>query len=187
MVKLLTQACRVLLLLSVITGWMYPMIITGLAQLFFPWQANGSLVSLHQNRVGSHWLGQNFDAEDYFWGRPSATADSAYNGLASGGSNWGPDNPDYLKWIHDRLTHFHESAQPIPVELITASGSGLDPDISSFAADYQVKRIADARQLSIDVVKRLVQEHTQYRTLSLLGEPRVNVLQLNLALDALRK
>ncbi len=187
MVKLATQACRVLLLLSLLTGLMYPMLTTGLAQLFFPWRANGSLLSVHGQTIGSQWIGQEFTAEEYVWGRPSATSVFPYNAVASGGSNWGPLNPDYLALVRDRIARLHFEHLPIPVELVTASGSGLDPDISPLAAQYQVDRIAKARHLSPAVVRRLIDTYTHRRVLSLLGEPRVNVLQLNLALDAVKQ
>lgn len=187
MVKLVTQACRVLLLLSVLTGLMYPMLMTGLAQLLFPWRANGSLLYMHGQMIGSHWIGQEFTAEDYVWGRPSATPGFPYNALASSGSNWGPLNPDYIALVRDRIARFHFERQPIPIELVTASGSGLDPDISPFAAEYQVERIAKARHIPPAVVRRLIDTYTHRRVLSLLGEPRVNVLQLNLALDVAKQ
>ncbi|MCX7119540.1 MAG: potassium-transporting ATPase subunit KdpC [Legionellales bacterium] len=183
---MLTTTWRLFLLLTIITGYVYPLVITGLAQGVFPWKANGSILLEQGQAVGSKWIGQNFTSDDYFWGRPSVTSNGVYNGLASGGSNLGPSNPVLLDAMNARIAEHHWIQKPIPVDLVTASGSGLDPDISPEAAYYQMERVASARQLSVAQVQALILAHTRGRTLHLFGEPRVNVLQLNLALDALR-
>jgi K+-transporting ATPase ATPase C chain len=180
-------ALLLLLALTVVTGLVYPLAVTGLSQLVFAHQANGSLIESGGRVVGSELVGQSFTGPGYFWSRPSATA-PAYNGGASSGSNLGPSNPA----LHDRvaasvktLRDAHGDA-PIPVDLGTASGSGLDPHISPAAATYQVARVARERGLAAAEVQRLVEAHVEGRTFGLLGEPRVNVLELNLALDALQ-
>lgn len=178
-----TNTWRLLIVLTLVTGCGYPFLITGLGQLCWPWQANGSMVFVNNQAVGSQWIGQEFHAEQYFWGRPSATAVAPYNGLASGGSNLGPSNPELFTQIRQRIRENHFIRLPIPVELVTASGSGLDPEISPKAAYYQVARIAQTRHLSVEQVQNLIQTHIHPRTLGILGEPRVNVLKLNLALD----
>ncbi len=188
--KLLKTALMLLLLLSLITGFIYPSMITGLAQLLFPWQANGSLIKQHDKAIGSSLIGQSFNSPQYFWGRPSATTPYAYNAGSSSGSNLGPSNPDFLATIKNRVEHLQKSdprhQRLIPVDLVTASGSGLDPDISPLAALYQVPRIAKARGLSESEVDKLIQHLINNRTLGILGEPYVNVLELNLALDDLQ-
>lgn len=177
-----------LLVLSVITGVLYPLAATGLAQLVFPQQANGSLVERDGKPVGSSLIGQSFTDPKYFWGRPSATAPNPYNASASSGSNQGPTNPALADAVKQRIAALHAAdpgnTSPVPVDLVTASGSGLDPQISPAAAQYQVARVARLRHLDVARVQSLVQRHTQERQLGLLGEPRVNVLKLNLALDA---
>ncbi|MCR9191118.1 MAG: potassium-transporting ATPase subunit KdpC [Gammaproteobacteria bacterium] len=178
--KLFAQACRLFILLSILTGVLYPLGMTGLAQMLFPWRANGSMLVSDGHVIGSQWIGQNFTADDYFWGRPSSTPGFPYNALASGGSNLGPTNSQYLLLIQNRVREFQP---PIPAELVTASGSGLDPDISPQSAYYQANRVADARKVPLETVKQLIQTHTHARFLGLFGEPRVNVLALNLALD----
>ena len=183
---MLTTTWRLFLLLTIMTGYVYPLVITGLAQGCFPWQANGSILMEQGQAVGSKWIGQNFTSDDYFWGRPSVTSNGVYNGLASGGSNHGPSNPALLDAMNVRISEHHWVQKPIPVDLVTASGSGLDPEISPEAAYYQMGRVATARQLPIAQVHALILAHTSGRTLHLFGESRVNVLQLNLALDALR-
>jgi potassium-transporting ATPase KdpC subunit len=183
-------ALTTLLILTVLTGLVYPLAVTGLAQLFFPDQANGSLI-LHEGKgVGSRLIGQPFDAQHYFWSRPSATSPFPYNAAASGGSNLGPTNPALIEVVKARVAALRAADPgndlPIPVDLVTASGSGLDPHISSAAALYQVKRVARARGLDENTVQTLVTQHTEGRQFGFLGEPRVNVLQLNLALDERR-
>jgi K+-transporting ATPase ATPase C chain len=178
-----------LLLLTVITGVAYPLLVTGIAQLLFPEQATGTLIVLDGKAVGSSLIGQPFDDPRYFWGRLSATAPFAYNAGASSGSNLGPMTPALSKAVQDRVAALHAAdpgnPQAIPVDLVTASGSGLDPHISPAAALYQVRRVARARGLDEAAVRQLVERHVEGRQFGLLGEPRVNVLALNLALDAL--
>ena len=184
----LRAATMMLLLLTALTGFIYPIVVTGIAQLIFPRQANGSLIMKDGKAVGSALIGQPFDDPKYFWGRPSATGPFPYNAGASSGSNLGPTNPDLLKAVADRTETLKNAdpcqAAPVPVDLVTASGSGLDPDITPAAALYQVPRVAKARGISEERLRQLVAEHTQGRTFGILGEPRVNVLRLNLALDA---
>lgn len=180
-----------LLLLTVLTGLVYPLTVTGLAQLFFPEQANSSLIMREGKVIGSKLIGQYFDKPEYFWSRPSATAPFPYNAAASGGSNLGPTNPALIEAVEARVAALRGADPgnelPIPVDLVTASGSGLDPHISPAAALYQGKRVASARGLDETIIEELVADHTEDRQLELLGERRVNVLQLNLALDALRR
>ena len=184
----LRAATMMLLLLTALTGFIYPIVVTGIAQLIFPRQANGSLIMKDGKAVGSALIGQPFDDPKYFWGRPSATGPFPYNAGASSGSNLGPTNPDLLKAVADRTGTLKKAdlrqEAPVPVDLVTASGSGLDPDITPAAALYQVRRVAKARGISEERLRQLVAEHTQGRTFGILGEPRVNVLRLNLALDA---
>jgi potassium-transporting ATPase KdpC subunit len=177
-------------LLTILTGLIYPALITGLAQVIFPYQANGSLITQNNQIAGSVLLGQSFNEPKYFWGRLSATSDHPYNAAASGGSNLSSTNPAFIKQVADRIAAL-QAADPtntslIPVDLVTASGSGLDPDISIAAANYQAARVARLRGLSVDKVMTLIRQNTTGRTLGFLGEPRVNVLKLNLALDGLK-
>lgn len=183
-------ALILLIVLTVLTGLLYPLAVTGLAQLFFPQKANGSLIVQNNQVIGSRLIGQSFTSQAYFWGRPSATSPYPYNGEASSGSNSGPTNPSFLATVKNRITQLKQASPQknnvIPVDLVTASGSGLDPDISPQAAFYQVARIAKERNLNEKEVHTLIEQHIQNRTLGLLGEPRINVLELNLALDHLR-
>ena len=179
------------LVLTALTGLLYPFAITGLAQLLFPKQANGSLIYKDGKTVGSSLIGQPFDDPKYFWSRPSATGPVPYNGAASSGSNLGPTNPALFKAVQDRVNALRkadpDNTQPIPVDLVTASASGLDPHISPAAAAYQAGRVAKVRGISLATVQELIQKHTQGRFLGLLGEPGVNVLELNLDLDGARR
>jgi K+-transporting ATPase ATPase C chain len=177
-------------LLSVLTGILYPLVVTLLARAMFPQQAAGSLIVRHGSPVGSRLIGQSFSDPRHFWGRASATTPQPYNGIASGGSNLGPLNPALTDAIKARLAALH-AADPgntaaVPVDLVTASASGLDPDISVAAAQYQAARVARARGLPVERVQALIAAHTEGRLLGVLGEPRVNVLELNLTVDALK-
>jgi K+-transporting ATPase ATPase C chain len=192
----LRPAVMVLVLMTLLTGLAYPLLVTGLAQAFFPRQANGSLIVSDGRPVGSELIGQPFEDPGYFWGRLSATGTFPYNAFnaenltASSGSNYGPLNPALLEAVKARIDSLRQAdpgnTSPIPVDLVTASGSGLDPDISPAAALYQVPRVAHVRGLSEDAVRALVEQHIQPRQLGFLGEPRVNVLELNLALDQMK-
>ena len=188
---LLRPALVLFAVLSLITGLLYPLVVTGVAQTAFPHQANGSLITQGGKTVGSELIGQSFTEPGHFWGRPSATAPMPYNAAASGGSNQGPTNPALVDAVKARIEALRAAdpgnTRPVPVDLVTASASGLDPQISPAAADYQAARVANARGLPLAQVQALVQQHTESPWLGLLGEPRVNVLALNLALDALPK
>lgn len=187
MTSLLRPALVLLVGLTIITGVAYPLLVTGAAQAVFPRQANGSIVESGGKPVGSSLLGQSFVEPRYFWSRPSATSPDPYNGTASGGSNQGPTNPALTDAAKKRIAALQAAdpgnTAPVPVELVTASGSGLDPEISPAAARYQVARVARARGLDPAAVQALVEAHTEGRQFGVLGEPRVNVLALNLALD----
>jgi K+-transporting ATPase ATPase C chain len=176
--------------LTVVTGVAYPLAVTGLAQAIFPWQANGSLVEHEGKPAGSRLLGQSFSDPKRFWGRPSATSPYPNNGASSSGSNLGPLNPALAEAVAARVKALREAdpgnQRPVPADLATASGSGLDPHISPAAAEYQIGRVANTRGLDPARVRALVAEHTQDRALGFLGEPVVNVLELNLALEKLR-
>jgi K+-transporting ATPase ATPase C chain len=190
MLKELRPALLVLAALSVVTGVIYPALITGVAAVAFPRQRVGSLVTASDGRVlGSRLIGQPFTSPRYFWGRRSATS-PAFNASASSGSNYGPLNPALAQAVKDRVSALRDAdpgnTAPVPVDLVTASGSGLDPEISPAAAEYQVARVARLRGHGVDAVRAVVARHTEGRTFGVLGEPRVNVLALNLALDSLR-
>lgn len=188
---LLRPALTLFIALSIVTGLLYPLLVTGVAQTAFPHQANGSLITQGGKAVGSELIGQAFTEPGHFWGRPSATTPMPYNASASGGSNLGPTNPALTDAVKARIEALRAAdpgnTRPVPVDLVTASASGLDPQISPAAADYQAARVAKARGLPLAQVQALVQQHTESPWLGLLGEPRVNVLALNLALEALLK
>ncbi|PPB83634.1 K+-transporting ATPase ATPase C chain [Mycetohabitans endofungorum] len=173
--------------LTVITGIVYPAAVTAIAQAVFPAQANGSLIEKNGKLIGSALIGQQFDRNDYFWGRLSATTPNPYNAQSSSGSNLGPTHPALADEVKGRLAALHKAdpanTAPVPVDLVTSSGSGLDPDISPAAAAYQAPRVARARGLPQAQVDELIARNTTGRQFGLLGEPRVNVLKLNLALD----
>jgi K+-transporting ATPase ATPase C chain len=176
--------------LTLLTGVIYPLAVSGVAWVLFPSPAHGNLIIRDANVIGSRLIGQPFDDDKYFWSRPSATGPYPYNGGVSSGSNLGPINPALLDAVKQRISDAkskHPDQQgDVPIDLVTASGSGLDPHISPAAAYYQVGRIARVRNLTEDKVRALVGDHVEGRTLGLLGEPRVNVLLLNLALDELK-
>lgn len=196
MASQIRPALIMLLAFSIITGLLYPLAVTGIAQVIFPHQANGSLIVIDGETYGSELIGQQFDDPRYFWGRLSATGTFAYNAFnadaltGSSGSNYGPLNPALTEMVQARIDALKaadpDNTAPIPVDLVTASGSGLDPHISVAAALYQVHRVAAARGLSEAEVQSLVEKYTQGRQLGFLGEPRVNVLLLNLALDGIQ-
>src|SRR5262245_4207122 len=179
-------ALLLLLVLTLITGVAYPLLVTGIAQLGFPRQANGSLIVRNGEIVGSSWIGQPFSEPRYFWGRLSATS-PAYNASASSGSNLGPTNSALFDAVRARIDSLRaadpQAALPVPVDLVTASGSGLDPHIRVAAAEYHVRRVAKPRRVSADALRHLVSAHTTGPFLGFIGEPVVNVLELNLALD----
>lgn len=188
MLKTLRPALLLFAMLSLLTGLAYPLLTTALAQALFPQQANGSLIENKGQIIGSRLIGQQFSGDKYFWGRPSATSPMAYNAGSSGGSNLGPTNQaqlDAVKANLDRLRQAHPTqTATVPVDLVTASASGLDPEISVAAAYYQLDRVAQARGMPLARLHQLVDDHIIGETFGLLGEPRVNVLELNLALDA---
>jgi K+-transporting ATPase ATPase C chain len=184
-------ALMILLIFTILTGLVYPLVVTGIAQLVFPHKANGSLIQNNGKTAGSTLIGQSFDDPKYFWGRLSATGPYPYNAAASSGSNLGPTNPALLDAVKARIAALKAAdptnTQLIPVDLVTASGSGLDPDISVAAAIYQIPRVAKVRGMSEMDVRALVDQFSKGRQLGFLGEPRVNVLELNLALDGIKK
>lgn len=186
----LLPALRMLAVLSILTGVAYPLLVTGIAQLVFPWQANGSLLLADGKVVGSELVGQPFSDPKHFWSRPSATSPQPYNAAASSGSNTGARNPALADAVAGRVKALRDAdpnaALPVPADLVTASASGLDPHISVAAAEYQVLRVAGARGRSPAEIRLLVQRHTEAPAFGILGERRVNVLQLNLDLDRMK-
>ena len=183
----LRPAAMLLVLMTLITGVAYPLLVTGIAQGTMGAKADGSLIIKDGKPIGSSLIGQGFSDPKYFWGRPSATSPFAFNAGASGGSNQGPVNPALADAIKDRVKALREAdpdnKAPVPIDLVTASASGLDPHISVAAAEFQVQRVASARKLDPSAVRALLARHTEGRTLGVLGEPRVNVLEANLELD----
>jgi K+-transporting ATPase ATPase C chain len=186
----LRAAICMFILLTLLTGAVYPLLVTAVAQAVFHHQANGSVILQDGKPIGSELIGQHFDDPRYFWGRPSATT-PPYDGASSSGSNLGPTNPELIKAVKDRVENLRKThpdqTGPVPTDLVTTSASGLDPHISPAAADFQVTRVAKSRNVDPARIRELVKAHSQSRTISLLGEPRVNVLELNLALDQLTK
>jgi potassium-transporting ATPase KdpC subunit len=185
--KEIRPAIMMFVLFTIICGGVYPAVVTGIAQTCFPRQAGGSFIAGKDNReVGSSLIGQPFSDSRYFWGRPSASTDFGYNPMGSGGSNLGPTNPDYLKTVADRVKALRDTgvSGSIPADLVQASGSGLDPHLTPESAALQVPRVAKARGINETELGRLLAAHTEGRQLGFLGDPRVNVLELNLALDA---
>ena len=186
-VRLIRPAISLLVLMTALLGIVYPFVITGVAKLAFARRAEGSLIYMDGRLIGSKLIGQSFSDPKYFWGRPSATSPQPYNGLASSGSNLGPLNPALLDGVKANAKALHDAdpdnQRPIPVDLVSASASGLDPEISPAAAHYQSARVAHARNLPLEQVEALVRAQEQGRLLGLIGEPRINVLAVNLALD----
>ena len=178
---------KMMLVLTVLTGLLYPGVVTGLCQVFFPARANGSLVVANGHAIGSELIGQNFKRPEYFQPRPSAAGNDGYDPMASSASNLGPTNQKLADRVKDSVASFRKNnpdyTGPIPADLVTASGSGLDPDISPASAEAQAARIAKARGVPVEQVRNLIAGHTQGRDLGFLGDPRVNVLEINLALD----
>ncbi|MBD1226127.1 potassium-transporting ATPase subunit KdpC [Xenorhabdus griffiniae] len=185
----LRSSIVLLVLLSLITGIAYPLLVTGIAEFLFPYQAKGSLIEQNGKLVGSELIGQNFTKSIYFHGRPSMTTEKPYNTLSSGGSNLAVTNPELSSKIHQNIIQVrlfnHPATYPIPVDLIMASGSGLDPHISPEAAEFQAQRVAIARHMPLAIIHNLIEQHIQYPLLEYMGQPIVNVLELNLALDNL--
>jgi len=179
------------LVLTIITGVLYPLFVTGIARVFFHNQANGSLIYKNGKITGSSLIGQPFDDPNYFWGRPSATSPAAFNAAASSGSNLGPSNPVLAETIKSRIKAYKavdpDNTRPVPVDLVTSSASGLDPHISLAGAYYQVPRVSRLRKLQRGIVEKIVLQHIEGRFLGVFGEPVVNVLELNLALDEYKK
>jgi len=188
MLKTSLQSIRAVIVFTVITGIAYPLVVTGISQVVFKQQANGSLIERDGKVLGSTLIGQPFSDPKYFWSRPSATSPQAYNGASSSGSNQGPTNPALKEAVEGRVKALRDAggdpSKPVPVDLVTASGSGLDPHISPAAAEYQIQRISKIRNIPEERLRALVAQHTEGRQLGVLGEPGVNVLELNLALDA---
>ena len=190
MKTLLRPALSLFAALTVLTGVVYPLAVTGVSQLLFPQEANGSIVKVNGKAVGSALIGQQFSSPGYFWGRPSATGPQAYNAAASSGSNLGPLNPALSDAVKARIEALKAADPgndlPVPIDLVTASASGLDPDISLAAAYYQATRVAKTRNLSIERAKTLIEQYAKRPRFGVFGEPRVNVLDLNIALDGNR-
>ena len=178
---------KMMLVLTVLTGLLYPGVVTGLCQVFFPARANGSLIVANGHAIGSELIGQNFKKPEYFQPRPSAAGNDGYDPMASGASNLGPTSQKLADRVKDSVASFRKNnpdyTGPIPADLVTASGSGLDPDISPASAEAQAARIAKARGVPVEQVRNLIAGHTQGRDLGFMGDPRVNVLEINLALD----
>jgi len=189
-VRLIRPAVSLLVLMTILLGIVYPLVITGVAKVAFPRQADGSLIYKDGKLIGSTLIGQSFSDPKYFWGRPSATSPQPYNGLASSGSNLGPLNPALLDAVKANVKALHDAdpdnRRPIPVDLVTASASGLDPEISTAGALFQAARVARARNLALAPVETLIKTHERGRLFGLIGERRINVLELNLALDQMR-
>jgi len=185
--KQLIIAVRVTLVFAILTGVAYPLVVTGLSRVIFPHRSDGSLIERDGKVVGSELIGQKFTRPEYFQGRPSAAGNDGYDGLASGGSNLGPTNQALVDRVKGDAKKFRDAnptaTGPLPADLLTASGSGLDPDISPASAEVQIPRVAAARGMSVEALRELVASHTEGRQFGILGEPRVNVLKLNLALD----
>ena len=191
MKNLLRPAISLFVLLSIVTGVFYPLLVTGVARLAFPAAASGSLIVREGKPIGSELIGQNFTEPKHFWGRPSATAPQPYNAAASSGSNLGPLNPALAAAVKARIDALRAAdpgnPRPVPIDLVTASASGLDPHISPAAADYQVERVARSRQLDPQTVRQLIAQYSEGPDLGVFGETRVHVLRLNLALDAIKR
>lgn len=191
MKKLIRPVLMLFILISIVTGLLYPLAVTGIAQIVFPEQASGSLLKREDEIIGSDLIGQNFSGLNYFWGRPSATSPNPYNAANSGGSNLGPTNPALIEAVSDRIKHLRVhhpgKEEKIPTDLVTTSASGLDPHISPVAAYYQLERVAAARNIDAAIIKSLIDQLIEGPQLGVLGDPRINVLRLNLALDALQK
>lgn len=190
-IRNLKSAILVFIILTIITGILYPLLITGIAQIFFHTETNGSLIYRDRNLIGSALIGQTFDDPKYLWGRLSATSSVPYNSASSSGSNLGPYNPALLETVKMRIEKLHaadpKNKTPIPVDLVTSSASGLDPHISEAAAYYQIPRIAGRRALSVDIVKNIIDRNTTGRLFGLIGEQVVNVLKVNIDLDSYKK
>jgi K+-transporting ATPase ATPase C chain len=187
--RYIRPAGSLIVAMTLLLGVIYPMVITGVGSMLFSSQASGSLIYSGKTLLGSRLIGQKFSDPKYFWGRPSATSPQPYNGLASGGSNYGPLNPALLDAVKANVKQLHDAdpgnTKAIPIDLVTASGSGLDPDISIAAADYQASRVAEARHVPLASIQSLIARHETRPFVGIIGEPTVNVLELNLALDSL--
>lgn len=185
--KQFRPAITLFIILSIITGIMYPFVVTWVSREVFAYQANGSLLVVNGQVIGSELIGQSFESNKYLWGRVSATADLPYNALSSGGSNFAPTNPQLISEVKDRLAKLNPASNtPVPVDLVTSSASGLDPEISVAAAYFQMDRIAKARGMTVDQVEDIINQYAEYPLLGIWGEARVNVLKVNLALDKIK-